>query len=277
MLGNSNGPYIVQVRTRGNFRLQRSICRFPNLRLNVQKKQVEGTVFGGQDKFKMVTYCRERDDYEQNVLEEYLAYRLYNLVTDASFRVRLARVTYLDSSGRNDPVTHYGFLIEDADAMAARLGGKLMEIEAAAPLDLDGDASVRMALFQYMIGNTDWSMVRFHNTELVQLPGPTYFPVPYDFDFSGLVNTPYASPDPRLGIRSVRDRVYRGFCRFDVDWKGAYAYFGEREGAFYDLVRQQPGLEEGNVERAIDYLEEFFETINSERRASALVERACRA
>ena len=63
-----------------------------------------------------------------------------------------------------------------------------------------------MSVFQYMVGNTDWSMVRFHNVEVSRTPRGVYVPVPYDFDWTGLVSTRYARPNEGLGIRSVRQR-----------------------------------------------------------------------
>jgi len=265
----------LQVRTRGNFRLQRRTCAMPNLRLNFKKQQAEGTVFEGQDKLKLVGYCRDRDNFEQNALEEYLVYRTYNLLTDVSFRVRLARITYQDVNGKKKPVTRYGFLIEDDDALAARLGGQMIEVAAAPAMAMEGEAQVRTALFQYMVGNTDWSMVQFHNFTLVRLEDGKHVAVPYDFDWSGLVDASYAVPDPSLGTRDVKERVYRGFCRPEVDMEAVYAFFNEKREAIYELYRNQPGLEEGNVRRALRYLDDFYDTINSNRRGRA-IENNCR-
>ncbi len=123
----------MQVKTRGMFRLQRRICPDPPLRLNLPETSPQGTVLDGQDKLKLVTHCRDSDQYEQNLLEEYLAYRIYNRLTDISLRVQLAKVTYLDTSGESDPVTRMAFLIEDEDAMADRLGGRMVETPSANP------------------------------------------------------------------------------------------------------------------------------------------------
>lgn len=266
----------LQVRTRGKFRLQKRTCAFPNLRLNLKKKQAEGTVFEGQDKLKLVGHCRDRDDYEQNVLEEYLVYRSYNMVTDVSFRVRLARITYEDVNGKKDTTTRYGFVIEDDDALAERLGGTLIDVSAVPPLALDGQAAATMSVFQYMVGNTDWSMVQFHNMEIVRLPDGSHVPIPYDFDWAGTVDAPYANPDASLGTRDVKERVYRGFCRSDVDMAPIYAFFNDKREAFAELYRTQEGLEKKNADRTIRYFEDFYDTINSERRARTYIERACR-
>lgn len=267
----------LDVRTRGGFRLRPSTCDFPNLRLDFDARpQAANTVFAGQNDIKLVAHCRDSDEYEQNTLEEYLAYRLYNLLTEESLRVRLARMTYRDVNDRGDPVTRYGFLIEDVDMLAARLGGLHLEVSGADPRELDGPSSVRVELFEYMIGNTDFSIVNFHNAEVIRLPDGTYHPVPYDFDFAGLVDAPYAMPSSILNTRSVRERVYRGFCRPAVDMDSLFESFLARRDAFARTIRAQPQLEPERAERAIRYLDEFFSTIESPRARRSLIERRCR-
>jgi hypothetical protein len=266
----------LKVKSRGKFRLKKSTCSFPPLRLNLPKGKVEGTVFEGQDKLKLVAYCRDNDRYEQNVLEEYLIYRGYNLLTDASFRVRLARITYVDSSGKKDPVTRYGFLLEEDEAMADRLGGQLIEVPQANPLQYSHAEATAVSLYQYMIGNTDWSMAYFHNVKLMRTADGKYVPVPYDFDWAGFVNPPYASPDPSLELRNVRERIYRGFCRPGVEWGAMYDQLRAIRADFETEIQNQPGLDEDRIEDALKYIAEFYETIDNEGRARRRIERACR-
>jgi hypothetical protein len=269
-------PLPVQIRTRGNFRLRHSTCHFPPLRLNFPKKALEGTVLAGQDKLKLVTHCRDSDNFEQNVLEEYLAYRIYNLITDASFRVRLARVTYVDAAGDEDTVERWAFLIEDDDALAERLGGTVLEAEQVHPARFTGASIAPLELFQYLIGNTDFSVYAGHNVVVIQ-SGATLVPVAYDFDWSGLVNASYAEPDPRLGTRSVRDRVFRGMCRPDVDYAGLFEHFQAQRPAIEALVRAHVGLEPDAQERALDYLKGFYDTLANERRRTREIEGACQS
>jgi len=265
----------MKIQTRGKFRLQKSTCPFPPIRLDFKKDSLSGTIWQGQNKLKLVTYCYDRDNYEQNVLEEYLAYRGYNLLTDNSFRVRLAMITYEDTSGEDDPVTRYGFMIENDEDMAARVGGRLLEVPQAHPSNMEGEASTLMALYQFLIGNTDWSMVYFHNAKLVRLPGAVHVPVPYDFDFSGMVDAPYASPDPSLRIRSVRQRVYRGFCRPEVEMSALYRRMREHAPEFRALIEEQPGLEDGKKEDLIEYLSDFWEMLDDEGDLENNIEERC--
>ena len=264
----------IKVKTRGKFRLKN--CRFPPLRLNLPKGSLDGTVFDGQDKIKLVTHCRNGQGDEQNLLEEYLVYRTYNVITDQSFRVRLARITYVDTSGDDDPLTRFAFFIEEEDAIADRLGGMILHIKQVHPRHLSARESARMALFQFMMGNTDWSMIYFHNVELLRTADMVHVPVPYDFDWSGFVAPSYAKPDPSLNIRTVRDRVYRGFCRADVDYQDIYAEFERLRPDFEALYTNMIGLEENRLKEALSYIDQFYEVIGSETRARRSIIDVCR-
>ncbi|HSG08742.1 MAG TPA: hypothetical protein VLA36_10325 [Longimicrobiales bacterium] len=256
----------VQVRARGNFRRDKRNCNFPPLRLNFAGKEVEGSVFEGQDKLKLVTPCHDsRDSYQQYILQEYLVYRAYQLFTPTSFRVRLVHITYEDPDGGYDSRTKTGFLIESDDQMAERNRGEFLEFDQFNPTATDLEQSALVALFQYMIGNTDYSSVFFHNAVLVR-QGSNYLMVPYDFDWSGVVDARYAAPDPRLGIRSVKDRLFRGFCREGVDHEALKALFNAQRDALWALYEGMPELDDGQRERALRYYERFYETLSDARR-----------
>ena len=83
--------------------------------------------------------------------------------------------------------------------------------------------SVQNAFFQYLLGNTDFSVAYQHNGKLMYLE-KQIIPLPYDFDMTGWVNPSYATVNTTLGINSVQDRKYRGF---------------KREQKYFDEVRQQ--------------------------------------
>ena len=265
----------IRVRTRGLYRLEN--CRFPPLRVNFPRSRVGGTVFDGQNGIKLVSHCRDRDDDEQNVLEEYLVYRSFNLLTDESFRVRLARVTYADGEDDDDPVVRYAFFIEEAEAMAERLEALYLEIRQASARSFGSEQAVRLSVFQYMVGNTDWSMVRFHNAEVLQNSEGVYVPVPYDFDWTGFVSPRYARPNERLGIRNIRQRIYRGFCRENFDFSTVYSQFVEVRTDIEALYTGQVGLEEDNRRDAVEYVDDFYEDIESPQRARNRLERDCRS
>ena len=275
----------VGLKTRGKFRLERSTCGFPPVRLNIRTRQAESTIFTGQDKLKIVTHCQDgRAENEQHVLQEYLVYRIYNLLSDLSFQVRLARITYEDTDGDRDTLTRYAFLIEDEELMAQRNGWEALEAPLVPPDAYDQQQLNLVEVFQYLIGNTDWDAFRSapdeetccHNVKVIgDIAGPV-FPIPYDFDFSGIVDARYAKPDPSLNMRSVRQRVYRGICRFREGIDATLRVFQEHKEAIYSLYREQEGLEERTLERSIEYLDEFFEIIEDPGKVRSRIERDCR-
>jgi len=275
----------IQIKTRGNFRLDRGNCDFPPLRLNVKKEPTTGTIFEGQDKLKLVVTCKPGQDYwEQYVLAEYLVYRMFELFTPLSFRVRLAKVTYIDTSGEDETFTRYAFMIEDDDVMATRNAGRKMDWDTQQQFDprlLDPHQAILVDIFQFMIGNTDWSGVEMHNMELLHLPPSPYSTVPFDFDFSGIIDARYANPEESLPIRSVRDRLFRGLCPEEVnrqleDYEAVFEEFRQKKEEIYDLWRSQEGLEEGRLERTLDYLEDFYKILNDPRQVQVFMLNQCR-
>ena len=279
----------LQLRTRGKSRLSKAICPFPPLRLKFRKKSLPGTLFEGQDRLKLVTHCRDDDDGEQRLLLEALAYRIYNQITDYGFRIRLARITYEDTGPRREPVTRYGFLIEDVSEVAERTGWIPLSIPAVPPDAVDPENLARLGLFQYMIGNTDWSAFQAdegsaaccHNTRPVGGPTGPVFVVPYDFDITGLVDPPYADRLYRgnlesLGLRRVRERRFRGGCRSQALWPAAVALFDERRPAIEETVRALEGLTPQARDRALDYLAGFYDVIDDPSRFRREIQGHCR-
>jgi len=238
---------------------------------------VKGSVFEGQDKLKLVTPCHDsRDSFQQYVLQEYLIYRVFELFTPVSYRVRLVHITYEDPDGGYDPHTRTGFLIESDDQMAERNRGWIVEASAFHPNVMDDDQAALVALFQYMIGNTDFSAPYLHNAELIQRGGD-FLVVPYDFDWSGVVDARYASPDASLPIDKVTDRIFRGFCRPGFDYEALKARFNEQRDAIWALYESMPELDDGQRERALKYYERFYETLSNPGRYERDVVEACRS
>lgn len=268
----------LKIKARGYFRLIYLDCDIPPLRLNFKKKQVRGTVFEGQDKLKLVTHCRNRSgSFQQYVLQEYLLYRAYNLLTDVSFRTRLLEITYVDSRGRDASVTKYGFIIEDEDRMAERNGTQLVESGAAIhPEATHRETTTLLSVFQYMIGNTDWGISTRHNIRLIFAQSTSVlFAVPYDFDWSGLISAPYAVPDANLNLRSVRERKYMGFCREEDEFAAVFDRFHDRQDDLMRLFSGFPLLEEKYARRSVAYLEEFFDSIRRPARVRRDFVRGC--
>jgi hypothetical protein len=269
----------IELRTRGHYRLLARNCPFVPLRVDFVRGKgpdaVGKTPFQGQSGLKLVTHCRNENRYEQIVYREELVYRLHNLISPHSFRSRLAQVTYRDTTGKSLG-TFPGFFIEHENDVARRNGGKIAELRGALFDDLDPKEAVRFALFNYMIGNTDYSIYSLHNVRLIVVEGqPRYTPSAYDFDFSGLVSAHYATPDPRLGIRDVRQRLYRGGCsHIEQLPQVATEFLGIKEAALalYDSASY---LDRGAVRDAKYYLTEFFKTIEDPRDMKSAIADRC--
>jgi len=259
---SDSGPVSVPVElsTRGHFRLRSSICGFAPLRVRFPKNQVKGTVFGGQGSLKLITHCEKGARYEQNLLVEYGTYRAYNQVTDLSHRARLARITYADTRDSTKTLTRYGFFLEPDKDMAERNGGRVLEHAGGSYSEMDPAQMDLVAVFEWLIGNTDWSVIMEHNIRLLQFEGkPSLYPVAYDFDFSGLVSAPYAMPDARLPIKNVRQRLYRGMCRpLEVMAPTLERFMASRE-AIYNAFRTVPDLEPKRLKDVLDYLKDGFD------------------
>jgi hypothetical protein len=253
----------LKLETRGNFRLQQRNCDFPPLWLDFDKDlpELEGTVFEGQNRLKLYVACRpSRDEYEQIILQEYLVYPTYNLLTDDSFRARPVLVHYEDTEDPDESFTRHAFLLEHKTDMAARSESVPLETEQMHPGLLLQEPAAFMEIFNYMIGMTDYSAVYMHNVELIRRQDGKLIPVAYDFDWSGLVRTSYARPDPSLNIRSVRQRIFQGFCR-EVDYDALFQRFLDKKQDILALWQGFELLEEDRREDAVDFLEEFFEAV----------------
>ncbi|MBJ6980606.1 hypothetical protein [Luteimonas sp. MC1572] len=272
------------VETRGLTRLR--ICRFPPLMIRFARDAALGTDFAGQRSLKLVTHCRPGAVADQYYVQEFLAYRIFNHVTEHSFRVRPLRITYEDASGGDSDGPRFAFLIEDLDDVAKRNGYKRSPRAQFVQGDFDPLALTRFMLFQYLIGNTDWEVLSgpekdecCHNVRITvaaDVPGPVVA-VPYDFDASGIVDASYAVPDERLPIRSVRQRLYRGFCRHNDALEPVRAEFLASREAIFALVRSEPRLSADRKRITTSYFEEFFATLDSDERFAREISGRCRS
>lgn len=224
----------LKVKTRGKSRRLKELCGFPPILLNFQKNTAKGSIFEGQNKLKLVTHCQDFNKaYKEYILREYIVYKAYNLLTNKSFRVRLLKINYIDNKKKNkQPMVKYGFVIESQDFVAKRLEVDLLKNKNMHPENTDKLTADRVAIFQYMIGNLDWSIPGNHNMKIFIRAGFPPFCIPYDFDLTGIVNTVYAIPPPMFKLDNVQDRMYRGFCRTAEEFE---VYFKEFRAIKKDL------------------------------------------
>lgn len=264
----------LRVRVRGNFRRLRENCNTPPLRLNFSRHEApEQSLFAGQRSLKLVVPCRG----EQYVIREYLTYKMYNLLTDYSFKVRLVRLSYHDTENNQTSNPEYAFIIEHKNDLASRSDASLFERMNLRPEIVDRESFLRLSVFAYMIGNTDWSVQYLHNMEMLFLNNENmYVAVPYDFDLVGLVSAPYAKPEEALGLRSVRDRVYRGYCMEDLSVLDAtFNHFQELKPEIYKIITENNLLHARYIRFATRYLNDFYDTLNNPRKMSRAFSYPC--
>ena len=277
--GDASNPTTVplKTRTRGNFRRNPDNCSFPPLRLNFAKETSAGTLFEGLDKIKLVTHCQnDKSEYEQYVVQEYLLYRAYNQLTDASFKARLIRIKYEDTAGKQEPITQLGFLIEDEELMAERLNGEVYDPEDLEKQRVDHDQTTLLYLYEYMIGNIDWNVAIHHNLKLVgEKPDDVLIPVPYDFDHAAVIDTEYADNAPLIGTASLRYQLFRDFCRSEKELRPYFDLFNDRREAIYALYKNLDVLTEAERRRALRYYDRFYRIINDEGEIEKTFLRPC--
>jgi hypothetical protein len=279
---SANGvDHDIMVRLRG--RSRRELCQFPPLRFKFAEEDTANTVFAGQRKLKLVTHCRPGDSYKTSALREYAAYRIFNLLSEVSYRVRLLRITYEDTDGRLKETTfeRYGFLIEPATSLAARTDGRIAEVCGISIASLDNLQAASAFIFNFLIGNTDWSLVPSenescccHNIDLIDV-GARRYTVPFDFDLSGLVNARYARPNPVTRISRVTQRRYRGYCLPPGSLAPALRQIKERKTEVLNVVRYLPGLSPKERRTSLEFLERFFDRAEDEDKLLRSFERRC--
>ena len=254
----------IKIDQRGRFR--RKVCEFPPLKLDFDKDELAEKGFAKFDKFKLVTHCISDKFYStENVAKEYLAYQLYNEITPFSYRTILTKVTYIDSNNPKNKLDRYGILIEPTKELATRIDAKEREDVVNPGADvLDAEVSAQVSMFQYMIGNEDWSIQLMRNVKAFQSKETgKYILVPYDFDFSGFVNTKYALPSSDLGLRKVTDRGFIGLSTTENILEQTKLNFLAKRDRFDDIINSTKRLSGQGRFLAKVYLEGFFEEIDS--------------
>jgi hypothetical protein len=249
----------IQAKTRGHFRKTMGGCTYPPLLLQFSKSDtLSSSIFSEQNKLKLVVPCQG----EEYVIREWLVYKIYNLVTLKSFRARLVKVELNDTKKNKVTAPFYGILLEEEQQMAARNHNIVIK-RMMRPEQTDPVAFSKMSMFEYLIGNTDWS-VQYQNIKLLaEDSNAVPIAVPYDFDHAGIVNVPYAKPADELEMSSVKQRRYRGYCVEDMSrFDEAIALYDRIKTDIYRLYTDCPLLDDKYVKTTVQYLDAFYKTIN---------------
>lgn len=282
-LGAPSETHAIRLSARGITRRRKETCTFPPLRVELAQPAAASSLLAGQRRLKLVTHCRSSEGFQQHLLLEYAAYRIFNLLSPTSFRVRLATIDYAEPGGKV-LTSRWGFFIEDLDDAAkrnglaqARVGDRILSSQ------LEPRQAARVALFEYMIGNLDWSMRAgsqgegcCHNVRLAAGAGGKMVPMPYDFDYSGLVDAPYAVPPDGFSISDVKSRVYQGYCAHNAEASAAAADLRARRPAIEAMFGQIPGMSDRTRGKAIAYLAGFFQQIATDDVFRSKILKNCR-
>ena len=271
----------LRVRVRGKSRLQ--ACSFPPLLLNFRTRNLDNTLLEGENQLKLVTHCEPREANAQWVHLEYLAYRVLNLVTDASLRARPVEVTYFDTEREREVATGPGILLEDEERFAERQNWHPIKEQTLKRARYDQSALALVGAFQYFIGNTDWSALQpsngtsecCHNVVPLARDDGVLLPIVYDFDASGIVDTSYALPDERLGINSVRQRLYRGTCLDPAALQASLEPFLTHRLTIRALYESYPKLTKRSRESALTYIDQFYEVLADPKRLERAFRSGC--
>ncbi|MBB3764228.1 hypothetical protein [Sphingomicrobium lutaoense] len=270
LLRTAGESHRIILSARGLSRRNEAACEFPPLRVTFVQKPEPGSLFHRQSSIKLVTHCQDSGHFEQLLLKEYAAYRLYNVLTDRSLKVRLARIRYMD--GGRERAHRYGFFIEDIDDAAKRLGGVEIDRGSVSPNAVSRPDGARYMLFQYMIGNVDWSIYTgpsgrscCHNSKLVgptKTSGADLIPIPYDFDGTGWVAPPYSEPPEGLRLGDIRQRRYRGFCAYNELVREQVGDFLRARPALEAELASIPGVDQRTLRRMMSYLDGFYDDLS---------------
>ena len=280
--GGAELEFDVKIRTRGKFRARKDVCEFAPLRLNFRTSQAAGTLFAKQDKLKLVTHCDTRSDrYEQAVITEYLTYRTLNLLTEFSYRVRLLKIRYVFTD-RKRQIDSYAILIENDKRLSKRLEHDLLSVPELNIDDLSPEYTNLASIFQYLIGNTDFSPIAAakdedccHNHTPFSADDEVVFSIPYDFDQCGLVDIPHAAPNDRFRLRSVRQRLYRGRCANNALLPATLEQFRSKQAELEALIADQAELDRLTRRKTEKYVASFYKIINDPKAVQKLLVKKC--
>jgi hypothetical protein len=268
----------IKVKARGYFRC--SFCSFPPLMMKFKNKNDESIQVAGKT-LKLVTHCNQTSKFDDYVLKEYLAYKLLNnLISDYSFKTRLVRIHYVDVNKSKYSYTAYGILIENETMLAERNNAVIIKSDKFTPKDMNLTDMNRVALFNYMIGNTDWSVQMQHNIKILMsynMPTGKGIPVIYDFDYSGLVDTYYSAPFEELPIKSVTDRYYQGVCTGAEQMKPLIEEFAGLKDRMLGTIQDFPYLSKNDKKQAESYISSFYSLYKNQNYMLSQLNSTCKA
>ncbi len=270
----SDENWLVEVRARGN--LRQRVCYIPPLKVKFPKEEVAARGWKNYRSLKLVSFCKTQKSFQDLVAKEYHIYKIYNLLTEFSFKVQLVKIDFQDSKNKMKPLTTLGFFIEPEKEMAERLDAQIIEPRIVSPRRVVKEAYDLFCVFQFMMGNTDWSVYNLHNLKLIYKEGYKFpIPVAYDFDNSGFVNAPYAAPHELIPIENIRQRCYMGLCREEGTYEKTFEHFQNKKAAIFEYLDGETLLSASSKKMAIRYLNEFYDILDNPKKCRKMIVEYC--
>jgi len=228
----------AEVRPRGKYRRKNAV--YPPLKLKFKKKELIAAGMDTLNEIKLVLPAYDNALGDELVIREYLAYKMFEKLSPVHVKARLIRLTIRDTHVEKSKKNMFAILVEDAEETAARYNGVEIEEYGISPDTLAANQAALLVMFEYMIGNTDWDISMMRNVRLIRTQaGGKILPLPYDFDFSGLVSAPYASPSSDTGLKTVRDRFLMSNGIKPDALRRAVMNLRKNRQAIYDICRNR--------------------------------------
>ena len=252
--------------------LEESTAISPQLKLRLKKRDASNTIFSDNRILKLVLPCKNERDKNDNILKEFIAYKIYEIISPFYFKTRRLEINYTDQKRKNQKNFNLiGFFIEDDDKVAKRFDSKIIKRKIS-PLAMDDFNSVNLSFFNFLIGNTDFSSAHQHNGKLLFYE-KKIIPIPYDFDLTGWVKPKYGSGiTNRLGY-SFEERNYIGFKRE----KSIYSKVRNHYLTLKEKILKTVELYESEFEYKksyylmMNYLREFYEILENDKLYNSLI------
>jgi hypothetical protein len=263
----------LRLRARGDYRYR--TCEFPPIRLNFRDTSFGFADLDSLNNVKMVTHCFDTVTFENYLMREYLIYKLYNIVTDYSFRVRFLKVRYIDIGKDALYYEQYGFVLEPIDMITSRYNAVELEDVEFGFDDVEPELMNKIAVFQFLLGNSDWNIPMIHNFKIIKQSESLtskVIPIPYDFDYSGFVNAHYSVPRGDLNLLKITDRAYLGPCRSEEEFRLTLDEFMGYKEAFLDEVRNFRYLDRTVRRELLDYINSFYDLYRKDILLNQLLE-----
>jgi len=266
----------VRIRPRGN--LRRNKCYLPPIKIDFNDENYQVDLFNTLGKVKLVSLCRLAGNYEQYLIKEYLCYKVYETITEISFKTYFLKINFVDSEGKKKTFTSYSFILEDIDAIAKRNNAIEIENQGLLPSLLDRPTMNLFAMYQYLIGNVDWHLPNLHNVKLIKSNDhkkPLPLPVPYDLDYCGVVNANYAVPHERIPIENITERYWMGNCLEEFEYQEVQQTFMENKDEILQIFESCDFLDKYNKNTSLKYINAFFTLLEKEDYNSKTLFKKC--